>query len=237
MVFGAAKEGGCIAPLDTLGQLDAGEREERRDEVHATQRFVDDGASRNLAGAVEQKRDACRAFVGNAFVESAVFATEVTVIGGEDDDRVVDLSIFSKRVKNAADVVVQAFNHPVILGHQQANGIGGDFRVAGCPARGLRARFVDRNRDGYVDVPVHRVIWLSDGVRPVRVGETDHIAKRLSLVGVNKVDRAVGKPVGGEGLFIGIFNAVIRFAALDGRDAWAVIGDFEFLRYFSKCMG
>ena len=59
-------------------------------------------------------------------------------------------------------------------------------------------------RDRYSDVLVHRVIWLSDGVRPVRVGETDHVAKRLSLVGVNKVDRSVGKPVGGERLFIGI---------------------------------
>ena len=151
------------------------------------------------------------------------------MVGGEDDDRVVDLPVFSQRIEDAADVVVETLHHAVITWHQHPHGVGGDSWARRSPARCLCARFVHRDRDRHFHVFVHLVVRLADGVRAVRIREADHVTKRLGLVEVDEVDRAVGQPVCGERFAVGVFDAVRRFTPLDGCDARAGPGYLEFL--------
>ena len=110
-----------------------------------------------------------------------MFTAEVAVVGGENDDRVIDLLVFAERLEDTADIVVETFHHPVILRHKQPHGVGGDTGIGGGPAGSLRARFVDRHRDRHLHVFVQLIVWLADGIRAVWIGKTDHVTERLPL--------------------------------------------------------
>ncbi len=145
-----------------------------------------------------------------------MFAAEIAMVTGKDDNGIIYLPILAQSIENTADVVIETLNHSVILGHQHTDGIRREPWCLRRPHRRLFASFVDRPRDGHLHALIHFVIRCAHSVGAVRIGIAHHITEGLALFLVHKVDDLVGEPVSSETLFICAFQAVVRSAILRG---------------------
>ena len=61
---------------------------------------------------------------------------------------------------------------------------------------------------------IHGIIGRSNGVRPVRIGDADHVTERLVTVGVDKVDSFPRQKIRREAFFIGSVNIIAGLSFL-----------------------
>lgn len=123
---------------------------------------------------------------------------------------------FADGGEDLAHIVVDALNHAVVLGHRVGSETVFDSVMRLAPPGQALCRLV-HCRGGLERLfGVHGVVWRADGVWPVRVGNRDHVAEGLVLVGVDEVDGLVGEEVGGEVLGVGADDAVF-FAVYHAR--------------------
>ena len=101
-------------PEIECGDLESGEGEHGGGEVGGDDHAVG-GLATGLAWVVEEAGNAQRGFVHQPLSGEAVFAAEVAVVGGEEDDGVVGESAFLEFVHDAADAEVHAGDGAVVV--------------------------------------------------------------------------------------------------------------------------
>ena len=134
-------------------------------------------------------------------VRAAVTAQRETVVGGEDDDRVVPLAGFFQRRENPPDLLVHMRDQAVILGqliadHHLGSRPGAQVLVATAAHHAvvewkLRQKVHGQGRKVSI---IHLTIFLRGLTRIVRRGESDVCEKRiLPIVILYKLNRGVSE--------------------------------------------
>jgi len=119
--------------------------------------------------------------------------------------------------EDSSDVVVDAFDHPVVRWHESLETFLGQVLLRRRPSGGLLFALIESRRNRRLTCSEHRIVRSTDGVRAMRIGDADHVAKRLVPVRVDKVNRLGCEPVGRERFFICAFDSVIRLVLVVAR--------------------
>ena len=226
LVFGGAKHPGLIGPLaegvvapgdvaafdershrsavNPLGHGQPRIVEDCGHEVDLAHRLVDHRAGRDSAGQTHRQRDPHQVVVEARyrFSDAAVGPGHVAVIGGEDDQSVVGKPFFVELVEDAAQLVVDVLDHPVVdrrilpnahRAHDVAQPLAGAPLV---PLGHVEAA-------GQLDlVPVDEaIVWLGDHpkvVRRVPRGRDHEVAVGVLVDQVENLvgDLGVGQQIG-----------------------------------------
>ncbi len=116
---GAAEQGQPAAALDPGRRLDAGQLEQRRQQVDVEHEVVVHRAGRHAAGGVHEQRHADRRVVGRALVpEAALLAAQVAVVRRVDHHRVAQAAAGLEPVQQAGGAVVDTGEGAGVLEHE-----------------------------------------------------------------------------------------------------------------------
>ena len=103
--------------LNVGGNGSAGKVEESGGVVNVLHHFLDVAARFQPLGQVHEQRGRKTLLVHEALVEPSVFAHIEALIGGVDDEGVVEQALGFEVVEQATDIVVEGFHHLGIVAH------------------------------------------------------------------------------------------------------------------------
>ena len=187
-------EAGAVEVL-LWDRLQAGHGEDSGEKIRRTHWLIADAVGLGDSGPLDEERFANAAFVGPAFAGAerqvgggrTLGSGEPSVVGGENDDRVIVEFQLGEFVEDAADILIKVLNHRRVVGavlnlpHRAAVVIE---ELGGFTRRELgRLGFIFFQQSGF---------GLKRGVDGV-VGEVNE--KRLVAVLLDEADRLVGEAV------------------------------------------
>ena len=119
----AREELGGVPAIDPQAVLHAEKGGDGGEEVDATEGFVHNRAAGGTCRGNGVGRGCGQNLRRVRLVEASVLA-EVAVVAGEDDEG-VKLPVAAKGFEDPTNIVVQALDHTVVLGHEGYDGVGG----------------------------------------------------------------------------------------------------------------